>query len=154
VVSCWIGGSIQKDDTERLNSKNRRSSQIERLIVMVHRREGQSASDEGPIFSSQEPRCIGQPATCGVSNGRALIEFDNTAGLVGGTDYTIESMCDGGSHWSAAGTYTVATSHGPSGHTIIETDDVSRSGGTSFAARIKTPTNKNMPIYGLSVTVH
>jgi len=48
----------------------------------------------------------------------------------------------------------VATSHGPSGHTIIETDDVSCSEGTSFAARIKTLTNKNMPIYGLSVTVH
>jgi hypothetical protein len=37
---------------------------------------------------------------------------------------------------------------------VAETVDQATTAGTSFAARIKTLNNKNIPIYGVSLTVH
>ncbi|MDP2410345.1 MAG: hypothetical protein Q8M26_08670 [Pseudolabrys sp.] len=93
-----------------------------------------------------------QTADASVSNGRVLIEFDNTAAPTLNTDLTVEVTCDGGSNWASASLSSVST-NGQGGRKIAETVDQSCTGGTSFAARIKTLNNKNVPIYGVSVTV-
>ncbi|MCK1326483.1 hypothetical protein IVA94_37805 [Bradyrhizobium sp. 156] len=45
------------------------------------------------------------------------------------------------------------STNGQGGRKIVETADQACTGGTSFAARIKTFNNKNVPIYGVSLTV-
>lgn len=95
-----------------------------------------------------------QPADSSVSNGRVLIESPNLQSLVGGTDYTIEVSCDGGSHWTAAGFYNGVTANSQGGRTVVETNDIACTAGTSFQARIKTLTNKSLALYGTALTVH
>ena len=45
-----------------------------------------------------------QTADATVSNGRVLIEFDNTAAPTLNTDLTVEVTCDGGTHWTTVTT--------------------------------------------------
>lgn len=95
-----------------------------------------------------------QTADASVSNCRALIEFDNTGSPTLGTDLTIELTCNGGTNWTSAGSYTVVTSNSQGSRKVIETNDVACTAGASFAARIKTFNNKNIPIYAITLTVH
>jgi hypothetical protein len=117
-------------------------------VAEVEFYEGVSAANNMTLVT------IAQTADATVSNARVLIEFDNTASLTAGTDFTIETTCNGGTNWTAAGTYTVVTSNSQGGRKVIETDDMTCTSGTSFAARIKTLTNKDMPIHGLALAVH
>jgi hypothetical protein len=94
-----------------------------------------------------------QTADSSVSNGCVLLEYDASASPTLNTDLTVEVTCDGGSHWTSAALSGVSA-HGQSGRAVAETVDQSCTAGTSFAARIKTLTNKNIPIYGTSLTVH
>jgi hypothetical protein len=94
-----------------------------------------------------------QTADASVSNGRVLLEFDNSGAPTLNTDLTVEVTCNGGTNWTAA-TLTSVSSNGQGGHTIAETADTATTAGTSFGARIKTFNAKSVPIYGTSVTVH
>jgi hypothetical protein len=82
---------------------------------------------------------------------RALIEFDNSIIAVAGTDYTIELSCDSGAHWFSPSAYTTVTNLSQGGRAVIDTGDVTCTGGTQVQARIKTLTNKAMSIYGVGV---
>lgn len=93
-----------------------------------------------------------QTADSSVANARVLLEFDNSASPTLNTDLTVEVTCDGGTNWTAASLSSVST-NGQGGRKIVETADQACTGGTSFAARIKTFNNKNVPIYGVSLTV-
>ncbi|HEY0220026.1 MAG TPA: choice-of-anchor R domain-containing protein [Afipia sp.] len=93
-----------------------------------------------------------QTADATVSNVRVLLEYDNTANPTLNTDLTVEVTCDGGAHWTAASLSAVGA--GQVGRKVVETVDQACTGGTSFAARVKTLNNKNIPIYGLSIVVH
>jgi hypothetical protein len=93
-----------------------------------------------------------QTTDSAVSSVRATLLFDNSASLVGGTDYTIEATWNGGTNWTAAATYNVATGQG--GHRVVETDDIACTSGTSVGLRIKTLTGKNMPIDGDAWIAH
>jgi hypothetical protein len=93
-----------------------------------------------------------QTSDATVSNGRVLIEFDNTATPTLNTDLTVEVQCDG-STWTAA-TLSAVTSNSQGTRKVVETVDQACTSGTSFAARIKTLNNKSVPIYGVSLTVH
>jgi hypothetical protein len=94
-----------------------------------------------------------QTADSTVSNGRVLIEFDNTATPALNTDLTVEVTCNGGTNWASA-TLSSVSVNGQGGRKIVETADTACTSGTSFAARIKTLNNKLVPIYGVSLTVH
>lgn len=94
-----------------------------------------------------------QTADASVSNGRVLLEYDNSANPTLNTDLTAEVTCNGGANWASAALSTVS-SNGQTGHKIAETSDTACTSGTSFAARIKTSNSKNVPIYGASLTVH
>lgn len=94
-----------------------------------------------------------QTADSSVSNGRALLEYDNTATPTLNTDMTVEVTCDGASNWAAA-TLSSVTSYSQDGRSVAETADTACTAGTSFAARIKTLNNKDVPIYGVTLTVH
>jgi hypothetical protein len=91
-----------------------------------------------------------QTADASVATGQILMEVDTAVGVSYGTDLTAEFTCDGGSHWTAGTLATAGT--GQAGRTIAETNAIVCTSGTSFAARIKTLTNKNIPIYGLALT--
>lgn len=93
-----------------------------------------------------------QSADSSVSNGRVLIEYDNTATPALNTDLTVEVTCNGGTNWTSA-TLVAVTSYGQGGRKVAETADTACTSGTSFAARIKTLNNKNVPIYGTTLTV-
>lgn len=94
-----------------------------------------------------------QTADSAVSNARVLIEYDGTAVPTLNTDFTVEVTCDGGSHWTAA-TLSLVTSYSQGGRKIAETADTACTPGTDFRARIKILNGKNVPIYGVSATVH
>lgn len=94
-----------------------------------------------------------QTADASVSNGLVVLEYDNTASLTLNTDITAEVTCDGGAHWTAA-TLSLVSSHSQGGRSVAKTVDQATTAGTSFAARIKTLTNKSAPIYGVGVFVH
>lgn len=92
-----------------------------------------------------------QTADSSVSNGRVLIEYDNTATPSLNIDLTVEVQCDG-STWTMT-TLSSVTSYSQSGRKVAETADTACTSGTSFAARIKTVNNKNVPIYGAAILV-
>lgn len=94
-----------------------------------------------------------QTADASVSNGRVLIEYDNSASPTLNTDLTVEVTCNGGTNWTAA-SLSAVTSNSQGGRKVAETVDQASTSGTAFAARIKTLTNKLIPVYGLSLTVH
>lgn len=94
-----------------------------------------------------------QTSDASVSNGRALLEFDNSAAPTLDTDLTVEVTCNGGTNWASAA-LTAVTSNSQGGRKVAETADTACTAGTSFAARIKTLNNKSVPIYGVSLTVH
>lgn len=94
-----------------------------------------------------------QTADSAVSNGRAQIEFDNTATPALNTDLTVEVTCNGETNWSAA-TLSLVTANGQGGRSVAETADTACTPGTSFAARIKTLNGKSVRIYGVSVTAN
>jgi hypothetical protein len=83
-----------------------------------------------------------------VSRVRALLEYYPAATL--GTDITVEVSCDGGAHWTAAPLAAV-TAYNQSSRLVAETADTPCTGGTSFAARIKTLTKRNIILTGLSL---
>lgn len=93
-----------------------------------------------------------QTADSSVSNGRVLIEYDDTASPALNSDLTVEVQCDG-STWTAA-TLSAVTSYSQGGRKVAETADTACTSGTSFAARIKTANGKSVPIYGVNLTVH
>jgi hypothetical protein len=84
---------------------------------------------------------------------RVLLEFDNSASPTLNSDLTVEVTCDGGTNWTTAALSSIST-NGQGGRKIAETVDQACTSGTAFAARIKTLNNKNVPIYGVSLTVH
>lgn len=94
-----------------------------------------------------------QTADASVSNGRVILELDNTASPTINTDLTVEVSCNGGSNWASA-TLSSVTSYSQSSRKVLETADTACTSGTSYQARIKTFNNKAIPIYGLSLTVH
>ena len=67
---------------------------------------------------------------------RGTFEIDNVSSGTLGTDWTVEYTCNGGTNWSAAATYTNC-GRGQSGRTVVETDEVTCTSGTSFSARVK-----------------
>jgi hypothetical protein len=69
------------------------------------------------------------------------------------TDLTVEVTCDGGSNWTSA-TLSAVTSNGQGGRKVVETDDTACTPGASFAVRIKTLNNRQVPVYGVTLTVH
>jgi hypothetical protein len=93
-----------------------------------------------------------QTADASVSNARVFIEFDNTATPTLNTDLTVEVTCNGGTNWTSASLSSLGAGQG--GRLVVETVDQACTAGTSFAARIKTLNNKNIPIYGVSLSVH
>lgn len=94
-----------------------------------------------------------QTADAALSNARILVEYDNSAIPTLNTDLTAEVTCDNGAHWASASFSSVST-HGQSGHYVAETADAACTPGTIFAGRIKTFNGKNIPIYGVSLSVH
>ena len=88
-----------------------------------------------------------------VDHARCLLEIDPISSVTLGTDLTIELTCNGGTNWAAAASYTNC-GKGQAGRTVIETDDVACTSGTSFAARIKTLNNKTVNVYKTAVAVH
>lgn len=77
---------------------------------------------------------------------RGTFEIDNVDSGTLGTDWTIEYTCNGGTNWSAASTYTNC-GKGQSGRTIVETEEVTCTSGTSFAARVKNLNSKTVNVY-------
>ncbi|MDA9529574.1 hypothetical protein ACM42_14320 [Bradyrhizobium sp. CCBAU 25338] len=94
-----------------------------------------------------------QTADGALSNARVLMEYDNSAFPTLNTDLTAEVTCDNGAHWATATLSSVST-HAQSNHYVAETADTTCFAGTVFAARIKTFNAKNIPIYGMSLSVH
>jgi hypothetical protein len=78
------------------------------------------------------------------------VEIDPIDAITIGTDFTIEVTCNGGTNWHAAGSYTNC-GKGQSGRTVIETDEITCTSGTSFSARIKNLNNKNVATYKAAV---
>jgi hypothetical protein len=111
------------------------------------------ASAYAPIVDAMTLVTAAQTADSAVGNGRVLIEFDNADAPTLDTDLTVEVTCNGGANWAAAALSSVST-NGQGGRKIVETVDQVCTGGTSFAARIKTFNGKNVPIHGVSLTVH
>lgn len=93
-----------------------------------------------------------QTASSAVSNGRVLIEWDDTASVTLNTDLTAEVTCNGGSNWTSASLSFAGTGQG--GRKIAESVDAACTSGTSFAARIKTANGKLVPLYGVTLQVH
>jgi hypothetical protein len=81
---------------------------------------------------------------------RVIVEIDPIDAITIGTDFTIEVTCNGGTNWHAAGSYTNC-GKGQSGRTVIETDEITCTSGTSFSARIKNLNNKNVATYKAAV---
>lgn len=96
---------------------------------------------------------VAQTADFSVSNGRVLVEFDNTASPALNTDLTVEVTCNGGTNWASA-TLSAVTSSSQGSRKVAETADTACTSGTDFRVRIKTLNNKNVPIYGVSLSVH
>ncbi len=94
-----------------------------------------------------------QTSDSSVSSVRVLLEFDNTASPTLNTDLTVEVTCNGGSNWASA-SLSAVTSNSQAGRKVAETADTSCTSGTDFRARLKTLNNKNIPIYGMSLTAH
>lgn len=94
-----------------------------------------------------------QTADSTVTNGRVLLEYDNTATPTLNTDLTAEVTCNGGTNWASA-SLSAVTSNSQGGRKVAESVDQScgANTGTSFAARIKTLNNKLVPVYGVSLT--
>jgi hypothetical protein len=109
----------------------------------------------GPLaYNNMTLVTTAQTADSSVNTARVLIEYDNTAAPTLNTDLTVEVTCDGGTNWAGASLSSVST-NGQGGRKVAETlDQACTAAGTSFAARIKTFNNKNIPIYGVSLTVH
>lgn len=93
-----------------------------------------------------------QTADSSVSNGRVLLEYDNSASPTLNTDLTVEVTTNGGTNWAAA-TLSAVTSYSQAGRKVAETADTATTSGTSFAARIKTFNNKDIKVYGATLTV-
>lgn len=94
-----------------------------------------------------------QTSDSSVSNARVLLEYDNTANPTLNTDLTVEVSCNGGTNWTAA-TLSPVTAYSQGGRRVAETVDQACTPGTSFAARIKTLNNKNVPISVVAMSVH
>ena len=104
-------------------------------------------------FASMTLAVTTQTADSSVANGRVTLEFDNTNSPSINTDLTAEITCDNGSNWSAA-TLSAVTSYSQAGRKVAESADTSCTSGSAFAARIKTFNSKNVPIYGVALSVH
>lgn len=96
-----------------------------------------------------------QTADSSVTSGRVLLEYNPVDAITLNTDFTAEVTCNGGTNWASA-TLSAVTSYsgGSTQRSVAETADTSCTSGTSFAARIKTLNNKNVQIFGASLTVH
>lgn len=105
-----------------------------------------------PTINNMTLVTTSQTADASVSFGRVLLEYDNTAAPTLNTDLTVEVTCNNGTNWASASLSSVST-NGQGGRKIVESVDQACTAGTSFAARVKTLNNKNVPIHGLTLTV-
>jgi hypothetical protein len=96
----------------------------------------------GTGFNNMTLVTMAQTADATVSNGRVLLEIDNSASPTLNTDLTVEVTCNSGTNWAAATLSLVGA--GQAGRKVVETVDQACTSGTSFAARIKTLNNKNV----------
>lgn len=129
-----------------------------RLNVSANNGDGYLLVDEmtlstSDIYSSMTLVTATQTTDASVSNGRVLLEFDSTATPTLNTDLTAEVTCNGGTNWASA-TLSAITAYSQGGRSVAETADTACTAGTSFAARIKTFSSKNIPIYGATLSVH
>jgi hypothetical protein len=82
-----------------------------------------------------------------------LLEYNPVDATTINTDLTAEVTCNGGTNWTLATLSAAGTAQ--AGRNVAETADTTcGTSGTSFAARIKTPTMKNVQIFKTTVTVH
>jgi hypothetical protein len=93
-----------------------------------------------------------QAVAASVSNGRVLIEYDNSAAPTLNTDLLAYVTCDGGTHWAQV--TLAAAGIGQSGRLVAESADTPATAGTSIAVKIVTANNKNVAIYGVTLQVH
>lgn len=77
---------------------------------------------------------------------RGIFEIDNVGSGTLGTDWTVEFTCNGGTNWTAASSYTDC-GKGQGGRTIVETDEVTCTSGTSVSARIKNLNGKRINVH-------
>lgn len=105
------------------------------------------AAAYGPTINNMTLVTAMQTAEQSCTAVRAHIVYDDAAALVLGTDFTIEVTANGGTNWSNATLNSVAVN--ADGMKVVETNDTTVTAGTSFGARVKTLTNKDMPIIGL-----
>lgn len=130
-----------------------------RLTVTANNGDGTYLEiDEMTLVSAGTPNNMtlvttAQTSDSSVSNGRVLIEFDNSAAPALNTDITVEVTGNGGTNWASA-TLSAVTSYSQGARKVVETADTSFTSGTDFRARVKTLNNKNVPIYGISLSVH
>lgn len=95
-----------------------------------------------------------QTSDASASIARALIEYDPQVSVTLNTDLSVEVTCNGGTNWTA-GTLALVTDY--SGNStqrkVAEIAEVNCTAGSSFAARVKTLTNKDVRVYGLALSV-
>lgn len=84
---------------------------------------------------------------------RAIVEYFCASPVTFGDDYTVEVTCDSGSNWTLA-PVAVLTENGQTMRIPTESEDIACAPGTSFAARLKTLTNKDILFTGLSLVTH
>lgn len=155
----YVGGYLATDISISVNSSQTRA--VAGSDIAGSGQAVTEASGSPPSFRASTPTAVNsmtlvtamQTTDAAVSNGRVLLEFDDANAPVLDTDLTVGVTCDGGAHWTAA-SLSAVTSHSQGGRKVAETADQACTSGTSFAARIKTLNNKNVPVYGLSLTVH
>lgn len=95
-----------------------------------------------------------QTADANVANNRVLLEYTSAGAITLNTDLIVNVTCDNGSHWTNT-TLTLVSSNVQAGHKLAETADTTcGTSGAVFAAKITTPTSKNVQIFKTTVTVH
>lgn len=97
---------------------------------------------------------ITTPQTLDVSasRGRLVMEVNPVEALTLGTDLTAEITANGGTNYALAALSLVG--RGKGSNRLYESADVDLTDGTSFAARIKSLTNKNFEIHRLALGVY
>lgn len=108
------------------------------------------------IYGSSNMTLVTAPQTsdANVSNARVLVEIDDTVNVTPDGDITAEVTCNGMVNWHAAALLPTGKLRSQAGRRMLESGDIACTAGNSFAARIKTLTNKNVPVHGVKVEVH
>ncbi len=90
-----------------------------------------------------------QTADATRSKARAVLEIDPIDAITLGTDWTVELTCNGGTTWNAAALANVG--NGQAGRTVIETNEVACTPGTSYSARVRNLNNKMVHIHSATI---